>query len=322
MTGAFRPDQCLDRDRNGIQVASFQTAGLNRQQVIDRIVALVQNDLAPFNVAVETLGPGAVVPEGQNSTTIFVGPSTTCHPHVAGDIDVGNNNRTDIAFVGVENWGTVDRTAVALADVVLHEAGHTYGLYHVNSGNQPETMGWRYSTPQSQWVADTGFLDRTFAIKPGHGPAGPQNSYQVMSQLFGNNPFASPSLSPPLDLTPPPPGFVPTFHRLDGHGTRHKEVQVASTNALVRPSGGPQGSDDQSVKSVLSLDELFRDRRVETVGNAIDAESRPVELDERTKPAAGPYAASHSQGVGSLGAGHVASAVLDRLIQELFADLA
>jgi hypothetical protein len=73
--------------------------------------------------------------------------------------------------------------------VTLHEAGHTWGLWHVSSGTYAETMGLRYSTnDQSKWVQNTSYLDRTFAALVdssgyAHGP-GPQNSYQRMMQTF------------------------------------------------------------------------------------------------------------------------------------------
>ena len=56
---------------------------------------------------------------------------------------------------------------MALADVVLHEAGHTYGLYHVDTLQggvlYPESMGLRYSTNnQSEWLADTRFMNQSF----------------------------------------------------------------------------------------------------------------------------------------------------------------
>ena len=63
-----------------------------------------------------------------------------------------------------EWWGSVDSTALALADVVLHEAGHTYGLFHVDTVMDgvalPESMGLRYSEPdKALWVQDTSFMD-------------------------------------------------------------------------------------------------------------------------------------------------------------------
>jgi hypothetical protein len=174
----------------------------NREPIIDRIMRLVQIDVAPFGITVERLrGP---VVEGMGQTTIFVGRSTlpSRFYHVANEIDAGNHNRTDIAFVGNEWWGSDDRTALAMADVVIHEAGHTWGLYHVESDFNHETMGLRYSTPQSFWLQDTGFLNRTFTVRPGHGPSGTQNSYRVLVDTFGQFPQSAHE-AVTLDLTLP-----------------------------------------------------------------------------------------------------------------------
>jgi hypothetical protein len=112
------------------------------------------------------------------------------------DIDVGNRDRTDVAFVSQEDWGSANNTAIALADVVLHEAGHTFGLAHVNSGTALESMGLRYSiSDQSRWVQDTTFLNQTFPSLYAGSPS--QNSYQVMAATFGttSNPLAAPAVT-------------------------------------------------------------------------------------------------------------------------------
>lgn len=166
-----------------ISVAPFLSWATSREQVISQMMQMVSEDLAPFGIrVVRSVGPAIV---DQFATTIFLGPSS--HGlHVADDIDYGNFNLTDIAFVGDEWWGTSSRTAIAMADVVLHEAGHTFGLYHVLSGDAPETMGLRYNTPESDWVQDTSFTDQYFEVLPGHGPDGYiQNSYQYMLSVFG-----------------------------------------------------------------------------------------------------------------------------------------
>jgi hypothetical protein len=180
----------LDADGNGINVARFLDGRADREQIISRMIQLVQQDLSPFGITVRR-HTGAVI-ENQRATTIFLGRSTLSNGnvHVACDVDLdGNDNKTDIAFVGDEYWGSVESTALAMADVVLHEAGHTYGLWHVSSGSATESMGLRYNNPESAWVQNTGFLDRTFiefTDQNGfrHGP-GPQNSFQSMRRNVG-----------------------------------------------------------------------------------------------------------------------------------------
>lgn len=182
----------FDADRNGISVTRFLNNRGDREQIIAQAMAILQADLQPFGISVVRTTGLAV--EGQRATTIFVGTSTLSNGfyHVACDIDIGNNNNTDIAFVGDEYWGNVNSTALAIADVLLHEAGHTYGLFHVQSGTARETMGLRYNVAdQSQWAVDTGLLNQTYQIRPGHGPAGSQNSYRVMVNTFGLGTTAS-----------------------------------------------------------------------------------------------------------------------------------
>lgn len=184
--GQWDPDG-LDSDRNGIAVQRFLSGRGDREAIIGQIINMVQADLSAYGVTVRRHTGLAV--EGQGATTIFLGQSTLTDGgyHIACDVDIGNNNLTDIAFVGNEDWGSANDTAIALADVTLHEAGHTWGLWHVASGAAIESMGLRYNTDQSEWVQNTRFLDQTFqAYSSGgfaHGP-GPINTHRTMLSAF------------------------------------------------------------------------------------------------------------------------------------------
>lgn len=179
----------LDPEGDGIEVRPFlegQRLNGQREAIISQIVSMVQRDLNPYGIQVLRHRGDAI--DGRGVTTIFVGANPGLG-HIAADIDYGNDNRTDIAFVTNEDWGTASRTATALADTVLHEAGHTFGLHHVNTNVNgriyEESMGFRYSEDNpANWVKDTAFLDRTFAPIPGHGPTS-QNSHQTMLRNFG-----------------------------------------------------------------------------------------------------------------------------------------
>jgi len=189
----------LDPDANGIVVQPFLNANRDRATIINRLIEMVQADLSPFGIRVQRTTGLAV--ENQGVTTIFLGRATLPSglAHVACDIDYGNNNRTDIAFVSDESWGTAERTAVALADVTLHEAGHTYGLYHVSSGTATESMGLRYSTASSQWVQDTSFMNSVFPEYSNHGGGrGGQNTYSRMYNTFVST-FRNPEAEPEDD---------------------------------------------------------------------------------------------------------------------------
>lgn len=186
--GSYWNPDSLDSDRNGITVQPFLRNRSDRETIINQMISMVQNDLNPYGMTVRRHTGLAV--ENQGATTIFLGPATLTGGgyHIACDIDQGNNNPTDIAFVGDEDWGSAANTAITMADVTLHEAGHTFGLWHVASGTALESMGLRYNTAQSQWVQDTRFLDQTFnAYVSGgfaHGP-GPQNAHQSMLAWSG-----------------------------------------------------------------------------------------------------------------------------------------
>ncbi|MFO0881293.1 MAG: T9SS type A sorting domain-containing protein, partial [Gemmataceae bacterium] len=152
----------IDADEDGVEVSPFLASHTDREQIIARILELVQEDLQPFHLEVQRWTGKAV--EGVGATTIFLGKAslTGVTTHISSDVDIGNDNAVDLSFVNNEDWGSVERTALAMADVSLHEAGHTWGLWHVNSGTALETMGVRYNTPTSQWTSNTSFLDRTF----------------------------------------------------------------------------------------------------------------------------------------------------------------
>lgn len=174
----------LDADGSGITVSPYFQGRADREILIEQIMWRMQSDLMTFGINVVRVYGGQVV-ENQYATTLFFGRGNfDGGGHVAYDIDDGNANRTDIAFIN-EVWeGNVSNTALATNDIALHEAGHTWGLYHVLSGSRPESMGLRYSMPRSYWLQETTFLNEWFQIKPGHGPAGQQNSFQTMWRTF------------------------------------------------------------------------------------------------------------------------------------------
>jgi hypothetical protein len=192
--GQWNPNDLPGNVSNGITVNAFFAGRSDREEIISSILSRLQADLSPFGITVQRHTGLAV--ENVSATTLFAGRSTLTHPHVACDIDFGNNNSTDIAFIGEENWGTADNIALAMSDVFLHEAGHTFGLYHVqvvqNGTLYPESMGLRYSSSQDQWLRDTSFMDRTFIEYRDengywHGPGGgqSQNTYRTMLGNFG-----------------------------------------------------------------------------------------------------------------------------------------
>ncbi|MGE3821608.1 MAG: hypothetical protein AB7I30_19530, partial [Isosphaeraceae bacterium] len=198
----------LDPKGDGITSYAFLPNRADRETIITSLMSHLQADLNPFGITVHRHTGLAV--EGAGATTIFLGGNTAADEtpyggwaeHIACDIDFYNDNLTDVAFVGDENWGSAADTALALADVVLHEAGHTFGLYHVNTLQDGtlyhESMGLRYSTSdQRRWLADTSFMDRAFNEYSNHGGGrGPQNAFQTMTRNFSSPGLANPGPEP------------------------------------------------------------------------------------------------------------------------------
>lgn len=185
--GLSDPTNGLDDDNDGIDVSPFLETTSSRETIIGRMLSYINSDLAPFGMqAVRHFG---IAVADQQATTLFLGAATLTNGnrHVACDIDVGNINSTDIAFCGdansgLELWKTVGSVALLNADNVIHEAGHTFGLKHVNSGDERETMGLRYNTPQNDWDVNTSYKNKWFNLLDGSGAI--QNSYNYMQNTF------------------------------------------------------------------------------------------------------------------------------------------
>lgn len=292
-----------DSQGDGIRVGRFLSGVTNnpfsaaeREAIITRIIQYVQEDVRQYGIRVIRHRGGAV--EGVGATTVFIGPSTLENGfHIACDIDANNNNRSDIAFVGdngeVWNDSVVD-TAIALADVVLHEAGHTWGMWHVASGSDLETMGLRYNTSSSFWVQNTSFLNVQYAayVSGGqpHGP-GPQNAKSKMIANFGQtSAFANKVTSPAFTVDTSARGVftVNTYGALDKIEIEQLDggmVEVRINDEIHRIFGEvheirvqTHGDQNDTVTVVNQLDdvEVTIDRSVMGVVTKIAAEDAPL----------------------------------------------
>ncbi len=167
-----------------------------------------------------------------------------------------------------EDWGTASRTAMALADTVLHEAGHTFGLHHVNTNVNGhiylESMGLRYSQPdQTKWVQDTAFLNRTFAPIPGHGPTS-QNAHQTMLRNFSMAPAVAQNKIATVSFA------IPGVVEIAGSASADQITVSRHGIALELAVNGQKYALDSSIRSVVvRTNGDARDIVSSTVGDAL-----------------------------------------------------
>jgi hypothetical protein len=175
----------LDANRNGISVAPFLNGRADRELIINQVLALLRQDLQPFSVAVHRAS-GVVA--GVGATTILVGNHTEAHLvnggflGYAGDVDFTNNNATDIALAwGFPQWATAPANVVAqgMADLILHEAGHTWGLAHVNAPTTSREAMTRVSVGLNSRFENSYYA---MAEYPGYF----QNSYLTIRNMFAS----------------------------------------------------------------------------------------------------------------------------------------
>lgn len=188
--------------QDGIEVNRFLDGHEHRDAVIRGIHYQLQRDLARYGITVQLTSGGAVTGEG--ATTLFFG-ANSLGSNIAGDIDVYNDNDTDIGFIdgyfrsSADLSSDIQRAIYQYSDIALHEAGHTYGLHHVNTldGNNlyAESMGLSYTVRDLPFnvdiAVDTGFVNRSFqpyvdqdGIDHSRG-RGVQNSHERMEESFG-----------------------------------------------------------------------------------------------------------------------------------------
>jgi hypothetical protein len=182
------------------------------QEDIQDIIYQTSEKFAPFNVQVSRISGAGNYDAGNGSTTIFIGGDQQnldwnilgpyAHSGLYGtdipsqfhkDMDGGtdhapNSNPFDIAWVDptskVDGQGNTitDPTQwtnswddATIADRIAHEAGHTFGLSHVDSLGIPEMMSYT--------AQNTRFLNATFQIDTADN-----NGNSVQSDEYGLRP--------------------------------------------------------------------------------------------------------------------------------------
>ncbi|HUG90136.1 MAG TPA: matrixin family metalloprotease, partial [Planctomycetaceae bacterium] len=122
----------VDPEGDGVVVEAMWSDWDKRDVFIADVLARLDEQFAPYGLTASRHVGGAV--EGIGATTVFVG-AVGIHgagsewAGLASDVDHGNDNATDVAFV-LPLWMNRSFTdsVVALANLILHEAGHTWGL--------------------------------------------------------------------------------------------------------------------------------------------------------------------------------------------------
>jgi hypothetical protein len=194
----------IDGNGNGLAVQAFLPDRADREVLIHRILRLLGEDFRPFQVDVVRRDVGELAVTGLGATTLFIGstdePAFNGARGGAGDVDLGNNNQTDIAVitgVGLNGLTTDDQRVQAIANTAAHEAGHTYGLQHVNNAGLNELMReGMFSCNQNNAAYNFTFLDQWFNREEKSGPVldpngNPvtQNSYRRLMENLGITTF-------------------------------------------------------------------------------------------------------------------------------------
>lgn len=183
-------------DRFDGYVGPFIGTDAQRLTIIDG----VKQDLAPYDVRVVTSRP----PEDLDYTMILYGElGPQSFAGLAPYIDCGDRFLNDIAFA----QGTTN--PITGATVIVHEAGHTWGLEHVSSlfDNMfpvADSLSATFTDECQPLVADTELTLASGTCVLAHGEhcdLGFQRSHQELLARFGP---AVPDLTPPIvDIVAP-----------------------------------------------------------------------------------------------------------------------
>ncbi|HEY7154958.1 MAG TPA: hypothetical protein VH575_13430 [Gemmataceae bacterium] len=191
----------LDKNKDGIKVEAFLKDKDNREYIINTVMWRLHADFQAFDVDVQRHTGLAV--EGQKATTLFIGAATIdgeppSTRGIASALDVGNKNATDIGFVLQTYKGTDEEVAQFVANTAAHEAGHTFGLDHVDNEGLNDLMRVGGLASNSQNAKnDYTFLDRSLKVgevsesgevvhkKDAEGKVIEQNSYRTLAANLG-----------------------------------------------------------------------------------------------------------------------------------------
>jgi hypothetical protein len=197
-----------------LDVPAFKANGLfvgKEHAIIDQVLAELNTTFAESGVAFTLERPASETP----FSTVFIGGTDDAFRQfgsflaLAEDVDVGNRNRGDNAFVfSDELVGATSAYAYArsLAEIIEHETGHLLGLKHANevadagvlanvalsapTATTPGTAsdtGYTVGslTPALQWTAVTGA--NYYALAISRYPYGSSNIVYNPQQVYGTS---------------------------------------------------------------------------------------------------------------------------------------
>jgi len=184
-------------DRFDGYVGRFKGTTTQRAAIIDS----VKQDLRPFDVLVTTVRPP---PDVDYTMVLYgeLGPQTFAG--LAPYIDCGDRFLNDVAFA------QGDESPITGATVILHEAGHTWGLEHVDSIFDlmfpvNDSVSASFTDDCQNVVADTELTPATGVCTLAHKTycdLGAQQSHRELLARFGPS---VPDTTPPVIFVDSPP---------------------------------------------------------------------------------------------------------------------
>ena len=195
--GGYSKFDFLDFDDNGVLDAR------DGERAVDQIMSQVKQDFAPYSLFVSRVDDTAqaIRIAERNSAHDAIIMVTGSHPHAGGQapLDPGNSydNAGDVSgSVGIAKfiadrqrsgrWSdrrAQDAFVNGVANIISHEAAHTFGLEHIDPEREPNAR-----TLMSPWwgTRDNNFPDITYATEDG----GEQNAHRYLVSTLGPSPLA------------------------------------------------------------------------------------------------------------------------------------
>jgi matrixin len=158
------------------------------EYIIDRLLALMRQDLAPYNVTL--LDSRHHTEPTEAHSTVFFGNYHALYPGIADSVDAGNKKLEGEAIVFSEDLTmfeslqpTADEAAQALANFAAHELGHLLGLEHTS-----EPGDLMSTTSTSRQILELNAEYRRARLESAVFPIGWQNSEALLLLNVGRNP--------------------------------------------------------------------------------------------------------------------------------------